>query len=385
MDGKDITRPIGVNPGEDARRHSSISSPDSTGAWIATLAIGVPPSARTLVDVESVERESISAHDRLPDKPECEPKIPKDESQPLETIQLSSGAGVQAAEQGLASVAARAQLQAHHLSHPSSDSAPKYEQNCSQTKSVDGSIVMNAVNASAHPMVQNNPRAPPGLIRPQEGTNDMAQSPVRQDVDNPSGRDENAPAQGGLSTQYHDALTQPLPPSHDPPHTQEPSPSKSQSQSKHQSSMATLWGMEATQLVDTIDRYRRLRRLRRQYKHLRVTDLNLLRDPEPSYMRRSFREEIEAENGGIRPDDLLLTSPPPVLRCFRIGCDKTFDDDDERWDHLELDHEYPEDWICWRCRNAYGSRLEKRVHDLYRHSDEFYSERDDRSSKGLEN
>ncbi|GKZ51978.1 hypothetical protein AbraIFM66951_008948, partial [Aspergillus brasiliensis] len=61
MDGKDIPRPIGVNPGEDARRHSSISSPDSTATWIATLAIGVPASTRTLVDVDSVERESTSA------------------------------------------------------------------------------------------------------------------------------------------------------------------------------------------------------------------------------------------------------------------------------------------------------------------------------------
>ncbi|OJJ67618.1 hypothetical protein ASPBRDRAFT_135381 [Aspergillus brasiliensis CBS 101740] len=279
MDGKDIPRPIGVNPGEDARRHSSISSPDSTATWIATLAIGVPASTRTLVYVDSVKRESTSADGGLLNEAEREPKTLKDESQPCETAKLSSGTGfhlpaaqwtadVQAGEQGHASFATRAQLQGHHIAHPVSYPAPQYWQNCPQAKIVNGSILC---------------------------------------------------------------------------------------------------------------------RIRRQYQHPRVTDLNLLRDPEPSHVRHSFGEEIKAENGGILLDDILPISPLTPRQCEEEGCGKWFDDDDELCDHEALDHNYPEDCTCRRCLEAFDSRLEKRVHDLYHHSDVLYRERDERSSKGLEN
>ncbi|GKZ51829.1 hypothetical protein AbraIFM66951_007430 [Aspergillus brasiliensis] len=234
-------------------------------------------------------------------------------------------------------------------------------------------------------MVQDSLRAPPIWNRPQQGKHNMAQIPVRQDVDNPSARDESAPALGGLRTQDHYAITQPLPPRHDPAHTREPSPSENRSQSQHQSSMAMPSGNEATQPLNAVVRRLQLCRIRRQYQHPRVTDLNLLRDPEPSHVRHSFGEEIKAENGGILLDDILPISPLTPRQCEEEGCGKWFDDDDELCDHEALDHNYPEDCTCRRCLEAFDSRLEKRVHDLYHHSDVLYRERDERSSKGLEN
>ncbi|PYH67944.1 uncharacterized protein BO88DRAFT_416308 [Aspergillus vadensis CBS 113365] len=96
--------------------------------------------------------------------------------------------------------------------------------------------------------------------------------------------------------------------------------------------------------------------------------LKMLRDPEPAYERHCFREEIEARHGGIRPDDLLLTSPPPrEYRCILMTCDRVFDDGDELNDHFQLDHNYPDNCVCRICRHAFSSSFEKCVHDYHHH------------------
>ncbi|RAH53707.1 hypothetical protein BO85DRAFT_442030 [Aspergillus piperis CBS 112811] len=78
--------------------------------------------------------------------------------------------------------------------------------------------------------------------------------------------------------------------------------------------------------------------------------LKMLRDPEPAYERHSFREEIEERYGGIRPDDLLLTTRPEKIRCLVRICDRVFDDEDEADDHFQLDHNYPDN--CFRVARA---------------------------------
>lgn len=98
-----------------------------------------------------------------------------------------------------------------------------------------------------------------------------------------------------------------------------------------------------------------------------VSDLTMLQDPEPSYMRHSYREEIEAANGGIRPDDLLRTYIPMNLKCILGACDRVFDDEDEAEDHFQLDHNYPENCVCRFCRDAFSSSFEKCVHDYHHH------------------
>ncbi|PYH31591.1 uncharacterized protein BO87DRAFT_389159 [Aspergillus neoniger CBS 115656] len=101
-----------------------------------------------------------------------------------------------------------------------------------------------------------------------------------------------------------------------------------------------------------------------------LPDLNMLRDPKPAYQRHSYREEIEARNGGISPDDLLLTTPLAKIRCLVRICDRVFDDEEEADDHFQLDHNYPENCVCRICRDAFSSSFEKGLHDYYHHRHE---------------